>query len=232
MNSPQTSDLQFCGSCKQDLPITDFSPSYRGKRGTWCRACFAAYNRRTRPHVQHDPIPCDFCGKDFVPRQLKPSQEHHFCSANCKTKFAYWRNNPREVRGCSICGTDISERRRDTKYCSQKCMNEARRRDGRLSATSRKHRLKRYGLTHETFDQMLLDQGGGCAICGSPDPKTHHGKWHVDHDHACCPSPTTDSATCGECVRGLLCGPCNTGLGQFEDDPAHLEAAIRYLRKP
>jgi len=30
----------------------------------------------------------------------------------------------------------------------------------------------------------------------------------------------------------VLCKACNTGLGGFRDDPAHLEAAIRYLRKP
>jgi len=232
MEVTQTSEgRQFCGSCKQDLPIDSFSPGNRGKRGTWCRSCFAAYNKGRRPHVQHDPIQCDYCGKEFVPKQVKPGQRR-FCSNSCKQNHLYWRNNPREQRECPICGTDITNRRRDTKHCSDKCAIEARRRDGRLRVASRKHRLTRYGLTPESFEAMLSAQGGGCAICGSTDPKTHHGKWNVDHDHACCPAPTTDSATCGKCVRGLLCGPCNTGLGQFEDDPARLEAAIRYLRKP
>ena len=32
-------------------------------------------------------------------------------------------------------------------------------------------------------------------------------------------------------VRGLLCQPCNTALGMFEDDPKRMEEAISYLRK-
>jgi hypothetical protein len=229
MQTPQTSETQPCGSCKQVLPLDEFSPSYRGKSGTWCRACFSAYNRKARPHVQHDPIPCDFCGKDFVPRQLKPSQPNRFCSNNCKTRFAYWKKNPRGVHECVVCGAEISGRRRDVRYCSPGCARKQRSDDGRLKVTNRKSRLARYGLTQETYDALLAEQGGGCAICKSPDPKTQHGFWHADHDHACCPS--RDQYTCGKCLRGLLCGPCNTGLGQFDDDPVRLKAAIEYLKR-
>nr|WP_240942772.1 endonuclease VII domain-containing protein [Planosporangium thailandense] len=58
----------------------------------------------------------------------------------------------------------------------------------------------------------MAEQGGVCAICGSPDPK------HVDHDHVF-----------GN-VRGILCSNCNGGLGQFEDDVQRLSEAIRYLK--
>lgn len=227
MDVPQTSEgSQFCGSCKQDLPLESFSPGNRGKRGSWCRPCLAAYNKGRRPHVEHDPIACDYCGKEFVPKQVKPGQRR-YCSGACKTSAGYWRNNPREQRECPICGTDISHMRRDAKSCSDKCGVELRRRDGRLKAISRKALLARYGLTQEAFDALLAEQGGRCAICGSTDPKTHHGRWHIDHDHSCCPN--RDQRTCGECVRGLLCGQCNLGLGHFEDDPERLKAAIRYL---
>ena len=66
---------------------------------------------------------------------------------------------------------------------------------------------ERYGITLEEYDTMLLEQNGGCKICGSPDPK-RKGSKHlvVDHCH--------DTGA----VRGLLCYRCNVGLGNFEDD--------------
>ena len=74
-----------------------------------------------------------------------------------------------------------------------------------------------YGLTLEAFAALLEAQGGRCAICQSEDPRARN--WHVDHCHE------------SEEVRGVLCGPCNTGLGHFGDDPERLESAIQYLKE-
>jgi hypothetical protein len=82
-------------------------------------------------------------------------------------------------------------------------------------------RMKRFGITATQYKQLLADQGGVCAICGSADPKGR-GRFAVDHDHA--------AEASGELVvRGLLCSPCNLGLGYFYDDPEKLRAAARYL---
>lgn len=83
--------------------------------------------------------------------------------------------------------------------------------------------LYKYGISRIDFDQMFLAQGEACAICQSPDPRGRH--WCIDHDHTCCP----DSKTCGACVRGVLCDPCNVGLGRFGDSAANLRAAAQYL---
>jgi hypothetical protein len=100
-------------------------------------------------------------------------------------------------------------------------VNESRRR-----AYKRAHYLKhKYGMTLEDYDRLLESQDGACAICGITEPDRGCGRFHVDHDHACCPS----AESCGKCVRGLLCGNCNVGLAQFRDSPAALLKAIEYL---
>lgn len=86
-----------------------------------------------------------------------------------------------------------------------------------------------YGISIEEFRSLLESQGNACAICGFVPPARDEsqrlprghasGRLHVDHDHKT------------RRVRGLLCGPCNTALGSFRDDPTILRVAIRYLEK-
>ena len=59
------------------------------------------------------------------------------------------------------------------------------------------------------------DTAQRCAICGDP-PKADK-RLSLDHDHAT------------GLDRGLLCQPCNIGLGQFRDDPHRLLSAVVYL---
>lgn len=89
-----------------------------------------------------------------------------------------------------------------------------------------KMREQRFGISRDQFDALFESQGRACAICKSPDPGISF--WHTDHDHACCPG---SDKTCGNCVRGILCGPCNQGLGRFGDDVDRLRSAIDYLER-
>ena len=74
-------------------------------------------------------------------------------------------------------------------------------------------RFRQYGVTQEWYDTTLADQGGGCAICGSTDPKNQWNTFHIDHDHSCC---SKSCHACDNCRRGLLCSVCNTRLGILE----------------
>lgn len=81
----------------------------------------------------------------------------------------------------------------------------------------------RYGITLEQYNEMLKDQGGVCALCGGVN---RGGRaLSVDHDHGCCRGPRS----CGQCVRALLCGNCNLGLGHFHDDVELMKQAIEYV---
>lgn len=96
-------------------------------------------------------------------------------------------------------------------------------------AHRRVHIKSKFGISMADYEALLESQGGGCAVCGTPYPGhsggTGRGGFHVDHDHDCCPG----KRACGKCVRGLLCGPCNTGMGNLGDDPERLIAAANYL---
>lgn len=72
---------------------------------------------------------------------------------------------------------------------------------------------KKYGITPELYLSMVEEQKGLCLIC----KQSSESKLNVDHDHET-----------GK-VRGLLCGPCNNGLGCFKDDINRLNNAIKYL---
>lgn len=78
--------------------------------------------------------------------------------------------------------------------------------------------MKKYGITWNEYQDRLSSQGGGCAICGGTGGMSHMvSPLVVDHNHET-----------GE-VRGLLCAPCNAGLGQFGDDIDKMISAIAYL---
>jgi hypothetical protein len=78
----------------------------------------------------------------------------------------------------------------------------------------------RYGISLSDYDDIWAAQAGTCAICGatSGQPGRPGSLLFVDHDHVT------------GAVRGLLCRPCNSGLGMFQDDPQNLARAAIYLK--
>lgn len=80
------------------------------------------------------------------------------------------------------------------------------------------HLRRDFGITQEQYNEIFANQDGKCIICGKHQKELKMAL-AVDHDHS-----TNE-------VRGLLCGPCNRGLGMFKDDPDLLQKALDYLRK-
>jgi hypothetical protein len=109
-------------------------------------------------------------------------------------------------------------------FCSRDCRvrDQRRRQSARWRAVPKNQArarelklLRKYGISQEEWDKLHDEQLGRCAIC--LETLAEVGKLGVDHDHAT-----------GE-VRGLLCSPCNVGLGYFRDDPERLIRAVEYL---
>lgn len=81
-----------------------------------------------------------------------------------------------------------------------------------------KHLEYKYGMTHDDYERMLVEQDHKCAICGIDAKHSENSRLCVDHDH-----------DTGE-VRGLLCKKCNQAIGLLQDNANFCDAAGRYLR--
>lgn len=88
----------------------------------------------------------------------------------------------------------------------------------RIRLAGKRQKLKKYGLTLEGFDQMLLRQSNSCAICSETLGKKSHDT-HIDHCHST-----------GR-VRAILCNHCNNVIGRARENPAILRLAAAYLER-
>jgi hypothetical protein len=126
--------------------------------------------------------------------------------------------HPEEKMHCKgLCKTCYFEKynkartKTDIKYPSH--TPEARRRSS----------LRYLGWTPELYERALKEQEEKCAICGKLlvlEGGAGADRSCADHEHVEPPKP-----------RGILCGDCNIGLGNFKDNPEALRAAASYLEK-
>jgi len=150
---------------------------------------------------------CKFCG------ETKP--DVGFRGFRCKACIAvYWR----EQR--AIKGEEYLEYMRE--YSRRKRSEDPER----YRAVKNRSWLKTMGMTPESYEELLVSQDGKCAICRTDKPGGN-GRWHIDHEHTHCGR----KRACAECIRGLLCLPCNVSLGYMAEDPDRLVAAADYLRR-
>lgn len=132
---------------------------------------------------------------------------------------------------CTICKKtkDIDEFPKDKKQkdgYSYRCLecNRIRNKKYKYPWTIKKKINKfksrskiKYGITEESFNQLLINQNNCCAICLNPfDDKR---KPCIDHNHQ------TNK------IRGLLCNNCNIGFGFFKENITILQNAIKYKEK-
>ena len=130
------------------------------------------------------------------------------------------------LKTCKVCGVEknISDFYAGRKDCKD-CKNAAARKkwaenveasDRYRERARERNKERRYGITQEQFDQMLLEQNNKCKICSNNFKSSKDT--HIDHCHG------TNK------VRGLLCNGCNMALGQFMDNTDILDNAIKYLQ--
>ena len=217
-------ELRICKKCGELKPVSCFGKWGRGDGAlrSRCKVCKAAYQREYLEKVALGlvklPAPkesrtCRKCGVH------KP--------ADCFGKRGV--NNPALRSKCRECAGAYRRERYvedPERYCvaaRKWCRDNAAKHAATKAAWVRKNLDKHatysrkvlYGMTKTEFDVLLASQKGVCAICGGPPV----GRRNLSVDH------------CHETgkIRGLLCGPCNTGIGQLKDDPEIVQKALLYL---
>jgi hypothetical protein len=92
--------------------------------------------------------------------------------------------------------------------------------------------LRGHGLTLEQYAALRVEQSDRCAACKEPLRFDEPHAVHIDHDHGCCATVTAPGKlSCGKCVRGLLCNPCNQGIVWMERYPQRVHQWMEYLRR-
>ena len=145
------------------------------------------------------------------------------CSRKCYEKFAYRRKvGAPEPVNCNWCGKGWTpdakrvKRGMQDRYCSTFCRSKA-------------VVLCNHNTTGKFLRSLFDAQLRKCAACAEPidffAKRSEVGSFHVDHDHGCCP---TRGASCGQCIRGLLCPGCNTALGFMKEDAERIRALAHY----
>lgn len=113
------------------------------------------------------------------------------------------------VKICPACNTEkpieefyvITAKQICTSWCKP-CLSEQSRnyraanKNSIASNARRYHLAKKYGITEEQYDQLLIAQNFSCAVCGK-NAEEEKKRLVVDHNHKT-----------GE-IRGLLCNYCN-----------------------
>jgi hypothetical protein len=167
-------------------------------------------------------LPCPVCGKirEFATKEyFYKARKHNKACKSCSNsiKLGGPGNLYREgnFKICTSCNTkkslDDFFKYPSNHYhsCCKECSKEKSQRYHKNT-----YRYAKYGINKEDFDKMIIDQNNSCKICN----QQLNDEIHIDHCHST-----------GK-VRGLLCGKCNKGLGQFNDDIEILTNAIKYLK--
>lgn len=138
---------------------------------------------------------------------------------------------PAVKRQCKDCKAEGVTVWRNPTFPGPRCYthHHENKRNNRLKAHGRRLETV-YGITREQYDELLRFQGGRCAICRRATGRTK--RLAVDHDHAqAMRDGHPHNHGCPNCVRGLVCSPCNDVLAHFRDNPTPFYSGMLYCRK-
>src|SRR5262245_24185968 len=158
-------------------------------------------------------------------RQKNPEKvreyQHRYSSTHKEAalKWRHEKRNPESKEKGYARSAEHRKRRRemDPEYRKKLSLRSmqwaAANRDRFLAIQWRTHLRRKYNISVEEYEALLVRQGNACAICGTVT------KLKLDHDHKT------------GAIRGALCHGCNAGIGFFAENPRALRAAAQYVEQ-
>lgn len=135
------------------------------------------------------------------------------------------------LKNCKSCIAEFGHCQRPAPYAGPRCRTcHLAKRNADRRKTHRSTVETKYNLPAGGYDALKEFQGGGCGICG-PRARGVSRNLAVDHDHKHC-AECAGNGSCGNGVRGLLCGRCNSLLAHIRDDIATAQRIFEYLVNP
>lgn len=132
------------------------------------------------------------------------------------------------MRQCKDCVAEGVTSLRPTPYSGPRCATHHRAVIRQRKARAHERRTEAtFGITGDQYWALYEAQGGRCYICQWARGATK--RLAVDHDHKRCEDHPAEQG-CPQCVRALLCGPCNQMIGRLGVEA--LRRAITVLTEP
>ncbi|MER6005574.1 endonuclease domain-containing protein [Nonomuraea angiospora] len=224
---------KYCPRCAEIKPITDFGKNRSEKDGLthYCKPCHNQvmrenrikhhgstrnYHLKRRYGITEDDFErmlahqgglCAICQAvpgTFVDHSHLTGQVRGILCFNCNNGLGHFGDN--------LVLLELAALYLDGEILWPEFVVLPRQRASDEVARTRSYHLtQRYQVRHEDVERMISAQHGLCVVCWDRPPE------HVDHCHR-----TGD-------VRFALCLPCNTGIGQFRDDPGVVWRALSYV---
>lgn len=197
---------------------------------TWsrgfCKTCYANERRNGSLKLLQFPTHCqtlmddgEACGRRVKHRGLcqgHATREVRGQDAAVRFKFTRDQVLRRDDEGRKQCSRCLDWHSEDSFRKKSTSADGLHSWCGRCIVDSHHH------LSVEHRRKMLTACDGRC-FCG----ETITDGYVIDHDHACC----SGTKSCGACIRGLICQPCNKALGFLRDSTDIALAAARYLQQ-
>lgn len=202
-----TAITRTCTQCGEPKPLDLFYRQKNGRHGrsSACKECRSRYNA------------------ELAERWAQQAIDAHIASKVCPAcgldlpLDAYHKNRKSRLGVQTLCRPCHSEAQKATYQRHPEVRRASSRRwaaenRDRVRIISRNHHLRtKYGISQDKYEAMATAQDGRCVICDE------EAFLVVDHCHSF------------GLLRGLICQPCNGGLGAFRDNPQALRSAADYL---